>query len=327
VTRASEYRRSAISLQPPRFRGTRDLKFSPIEQEAIRYAEAALGYRRQQEMSPTPQTAGAGWFVRALLALLFLSVLFAAISRLITTGSSPRAEAPAPSRPLSVGPLRGDFRSAPRPSPQPMPQPTVPLHLAASAPPPPSVVYTNVGDRIVAQTSAGVTSAAAIYAESPIAVAPERQSQTPPQTQKMNVTQLVPPAPTGDASPTHPIITSGPWESFGPLQPVPRSPTWHQFTSPHSVPSDGRWHTFGPLQSDAPSAESAQSSLPPGSLTGFTRHPVKRHSLFRRVLGGVGQVIEGVAVGVAAPLQAVTQGLPLQAFPYPAPPLSRKEEN
>jgi Helix-turn-helix domain len=43
VAKTLQYRRSARASQPPRFRGTRDLKFSPVEQNAIQDAEGAVG--------------------------------------------------------------------------------------------------------------------------------------------------------------------------------------------------------------------------------------------------------------------------------------------
>ncbi len=54
----------------------------------------------------------------------------------------------------------------------------------------------------------------------------------------------------------------------------------------------------------------------------FRRFHRRRHSLLRRALGGVGQVLKGAAEVVGAPLQVWTEGLPgrqPQAFPYYAP--------
>lgn len=318
---SSGYRRAPGSSQFIRFRGTRDLKLSRTEQDAIRNAEEALGYRHQQRTPAQQPAVGIEWFIRAWLALLFLSTLFVAIAQWNNADFSPRTESQAASRPLANGARRDESRSAPRRNLQ-----TAPPQLAApsSAPAPalaasPTATDSNVG---ITEPPAQFGSAADVYAAAPIVAVPERQSPAPPLIQTLSGTQLAKSACPGALSPAQPIASSGLLDNFGPVQPAPPSPTWHRFTSPHSVPPDRRgWHTFGPPQSDARSPEASQNIQSLESLRRFKHHPVRGHSLLRRVLGGVGQVLEGVAEGVAAPLQGLTEGFqfPPQAFPYFAP--------
>jgi hypothetical protein len=305
----------------PSFRGTTDLKFSEVEQEAIRYAETALGYRPQPRARAPHPPVGLGQLVLVLLGMLFLSSLLLTITREMNSHFSPRSESPT----ASGGPPASDRRmpagNAPARSPRPMSQGSEPLHVATGVPAPPPAVYPNVGDHIIAVTPRQFESLAGVQPQDSTKTVSESQSPNQPPIQEPSAMQPEGPACPRGPSPAQPITATQHWRGFGLPDPGPLGSGWHSFAPPQPAASNPSGLRFGPPRPESRSGESDQALQPAQSLRRSKQHPVKRHSLFRRVLGGVGRVFEGVAEGVAAPLQGLTQGLQVQTlvFPYSQP--------
>jgi hypothetical protein len=309
-------RRSQSVFQPLRFRGTRDLKFSPAEQRAIRRAETGLGYGNRPSPGSHPG-AGLGKILLAIVGLLLLTSLLITVTQSVQFNSAPRSEYRAPSsaaltssgRMASRSPLRRNARAVRYETEE---SPVTNRALPASGP----VIYTNVGDQIVALTPRQADWPAKIPAKASVDLVPEHEPPDQPPTFDHSVIQPAMPA---SSAPRQPQTNSGdgPAIVLGSLRPAPPDSTWHRFASRDSAPADGRWHRFGALQFEAASAESGQNLQPPGEPRQFKHHQIKRHSIFRRVLGDIGQVLEGVTEGVAAPLQGMTEGFQGQPLPSP----------
>jgi hypothetical protein len=303
-------------LESPRFRGTRDLKFSPAEQRAIRRAETGFGHGNQPSPAPHPG-AGLGKILLAILGLLLLTSLLITVTQSVQFYSAPRSGHRAPSSAGLTSSEATASRSAVRGNTQPVRHeteeaPATDPALPASGP----VIYTNVGDQIVAFTPRQADLPAKIPAKASVDLVPEHEPPDQPPTFDHSAAHSAKPASPAPRQPQT-ISGDGPVIVLGSLRPAPPDSTWHRFASRDSAPADGRWHRFGALQFEAASAESGQNLQPPGEPRQFKHHQIKRHSIFRRALGGIGQVLEGVTEGVAAPLQGMAEGFQGQPLPSP----------
>ena len=254
------YRSSRPSSgRAPHFRGTHDLKFSPTEQAAIRAAEHALGYERQQRAPTThPATGLVRLLLGAVAVWLALSVLIA-IGRFIGRGILSMSNIQRASFSESERGRRVASKNIPATAHPRLPQVVEPPRSSSVASQgAPVVAYVTRDGKIVALT--------------------ESQSASTKHAQPMSLFN---------------------------------SQTEQQ--APESL-------TILPLAGvkEADLAWPAVRVLEPSR---FQRFPRRRHSLLRRALGGMGQVLEGAAQVAVVPLQAWTEGFlgQPQAFPYYAP--------
>jgi hypothetical protein len=134
----------------PRFRGTRDLKFSVAEQEAIRDAEAALGYQ-PHGMPPAPHRAPrlARLLGGAFAVWLAFNLLFA-IAQFVEHGLSSPTFVQNAQRPQLPKARRVGSSEAPNRNPRALPQMVKSFYPGAGTRPEPSsagnVVHTNTDD-------------------------------------------------------------------------------------------------------------------------------------------------------------------------------------
>lgn len=311
--------RSPRGFQPPRFHGTRELKFSQVEQAAIRDAETALGYRARPRVPAVAPGAEFSAFVRFLLGLFLLFGLLAAIGHLIHTHSSPDQQPQVAARisvarsPRAAVESGGGNATVPAPSALPV--------VAAAPPLPQSTIYTKVGNGVAASPSEGIGGTGNVAAASPMPTIPQPQSPAPMLAATDSMPTVAATAPAATTTTAEPIATGSLREGFGSAKPASTDSGWHRFSSPRSASADGGWHTFGDHQPDLASAEASPSNRLPGSWKRFKHRSPKRHSFLRRLVGGVGHVLagvaKGVAKGVAAPLVELTQGFRVPPLPFP----------
>jgi hypothetical protein len=311
MQRTTEFRRTP---EPSHFRGTRELKFSPVEQAAIRDAEAALGYRGRPQSSTVAPGEGISAFVRFLLGLFLLIGVLAVIGHLSDTPFTQGQQAPAATRVLIASSPRPSVEVATGRATVPVPQA---LPVATAGPQPPqSTIYTNVGNGVAAPVSGTTGETGNVAAAGLMPAIPQPLSPAPTLPTMDSTPAVSAAAPASPAAPAETRTAGSFQDGFDSAEQGSADSGWQEFLPPRSAPAAGGWHRFGDRQTDLASVETGPSKQPPGSWKRFKHRSPKRHSFLRRFAGGVGHVLAGVAKGVAAPLLGLTQGFQEPPLPF-----------
>lgn len=333
-----EYGRRMRSTWPPRFQGTRDLKFSIAEQEAIRDAEAAFGYRPQQIPRVRPRVRVLPWLLGSTLAVWFAFSLIAPIAQVVEHGISSLAFVPDAQRPpSSMVPREASSDSSshnPRPSPQLMessspdadarPEPSSVGFViersidgpGAAAPQP----FDEALNRIQTATS---DKRATNRQEAEPASCPEGQSVASiayvnaPDDHIYRVVYCKPKSEGNSRRGTLHTDPEGHVHDPASLQhssevTEPQSLRSENSPQSSSVSVEPRWLSFEPSHADMFSGADARDGKPfstqgPVSSAGSGR-AVKKRSLLRRALGGVGGPVLSAVRSVAASVRGEIRG-------------------
>lgn len=343
---SSRHKSSRVpSRHVPRFRGTRDLKFSAAEQAAIRHAEAAFGYR-SQPIPVAPHVAlGLARFLSIAFAIWLVVSVVLGIGRFIGRDLISTTKVQSPPRPSSarVG----------HPAP---PSNHVQAAASLSTTKPPGSDGSALQERGVAPYS---IEGGRIAAEPQPVFTSTRVTQPDPADLQATAThETLPLCPPGRS---HIVvsITDTPYGRVFKMSSCRRVPLreskqptlqiispervaevpavqWHREITESqpvlseavppvsSVVEDQVWESFSPQQPDpsshVPQRTKSGFQIQPSFSSWPAHRPARKQSFMRRMLGGVGHVLLGVGQVVAMPVEGQVQVFQpqWQILPYTA---------
>jgi hypothetical protein len=304
MTHVTGNRQPQRALRPPRFRGTRELKFSPVDQAAIRAAERAFGYTPQHPTTPQHQPFGLGWLFPLAAAMFFFFLLLAAVATLFDARLSRPAPISTESSVQSAGIQEVSPSTPPSPAVVPPPQPVEATSQSApgSQPVSPALVSTD--------GNGGAYSG------------PPKKGEANQQGAPDVSPRQVPPPPD-----QHPVERK---EAL-PADPGPAGTTWHRFGQPPANADASGWKSFEQPQPQRIFTGEENGSAPLNtqepSRSPQPRRTTKRHSFLRRALGRAGHTIQGAARRVfsTSPPDSVWPSLPDDPSVGFSPPSLLKE--